>query len=89
MAANRTVPRGTRSDPREALHDAAHDDIHAGEHLLHRVRRNVRNTHILETICPGGLHAKASGFMKADRHDDWRSDMLCRHCLPELCTYRR
>src|SRR5262252_4461981 len=54
------------TEAREALHDAAHDDVHAGEHLLHRVSRNMRDTQILEAIGSGGLHARTRRLVKAD-----------------------
>ena len=44
-----------KAQPREAFHDAAHDDVHAGEHLLHRVRRDVRDPHVLEAVGPGAF----------------------------------
>ena len=53
---------------RESLQHTAHDDVHAGQHLLHRVRRDVRDPEALEAIRPRRLHARAGRFMEPHRH---------------------
>src|SRR5262245_4548382 len=50
---------------REALHDPAHDDVHAGEHLLHGVGGDVHDAHLLEAVGPGGPHPRARGLVEA------------------------
>src|SRR5215831_5121277 len=54
------------AQPRKPLHDAAHDYVHAGEHLLHGVRGDVGDAERLEAVGAGGAHARSGRLVKAD-----------------------